>query len=590
MLKTGSSITISAALLAFLAGCGHGADQTPSSADQTRTTKAPASRAAVDDTSISAELLTSILLANTGGGNRSSYYYQYAAHPWSGSVPGGKQQAAPRHGNVLGYQYYFPSVRELGIKTLTAGSNYGFLEDSRRFTSLGHEFNFQIDRKDLVEQGNGSYTLKPSASVAAGKTLAVIGAGMSATTQTTYMPASNENLPSISLQYGPEKTVTLKSAHAYQLRAGDRVPLYRSLHRWQDAQGNFTELLLLKGDNRRAGHQDVRLCVNTHAPDVKRLHCSIWQVPHDWKSGSGLFPMHYDGIYTVDDRTAYPGESGLRYWQTPESPQTSRVGLTGPQPAATPMGAVASAPIAHEGISGDVLATMLTQSTQDLFYQALPWTAPVPWGHQIQRTDQNINGLQHFRYVGSRDKQTFEYNTSSYAYAHNTALAYSLAGFKFGVSVLTTIPYAGSAADPFRFQGHHARGTELLNLGQNAQLETPKVINGNDQVTMMLHPAGGFSVRKDQFFPFNRGLHRWSNKAGHFIEMLLLRARRPDQARLCFNFHGQNIKRLQCSNWQVPSGWTLGQPLIPRGFSVIDDRTLYPGESGLRYWQTEALD
>ncbi|MDO5102003.1 MAG: hypothetical protein Q4D91_03770 [Lautropia sp.] len=589
MLKTGSNITISAALLALLAGCGSGTgtDQNPGS---TRATKAPTNLAAIDDASISTELLASILLANTGGANRASYYTQYPAHPWTGPVPGGRQQAAPKNGNVLGYQSFFPSVDEFSINSFPGGNqHHTFLEDSRRFTHLRNQYELRIDQKAQIEQTTGgSYVLKPAAHATAGKPILTIDKRMTVMTNTTYMPSFSES-DNPQRQEGPEKTVALQSADAYQLKAGERVPFYRSLHRWQDGQGNFSELLLLKGEQARAGHQDVRLCVNTHAPDVKRLHCSIWQVPLGWQSGAPVFP-HYEGIYTVDDRSVYPGESGLKYWQTPEDPrkQAPRAGMTGPRPPSTPMGAIASAPITDAGISGDVLATMLTQNTHDLFQQALPWTAPVPWGQQSQQAGQEIHGGQQLWHMTNRVAQNFTYKAWTFTYAHNPNLRYSLASFDIDMSVLTSLPHGQNANEAFRFTGQYAQGTELINLGHNVKLGSP--IDPNNQMEMMMHPNGGFSIRKAQFFPFNQGLQRWRSKNGDFIEMLLLRAARPDQARLCFNFHAPKVKRLQCSNWQVPSGWTLGQPLISRGFSVIDDRSTYPGETGLRYWQTEALN
>ena len=45
---------------------------------------------------------------------------------------------------------------------------------------------------------------------------------------------------------------------------------------------------------------------------TKRLQCTVWRIPADWKSGQEL--QTPEG-YIVDNRSAYPNESGMLYWQ-----------------------------------------------------------------------------------------------------------------------------------------------------------------------------------------------------------------------------------------------------------------------------------
>lgn len=70
-----------------------------------------------------------------------------------------------------------------------------------------------------------------------------------------------------------------------------------------------THMMLLPGSHAR----QAKLCFDTYMKYVKRLHCTVWTVPENWKRG---LELKDDGQYIVDDRSTYPGESGLLYWRT----------------------------------------------------------------------------------------------------------------------------------------------------------------------------------------------------------------------------------------------------------------------------------
>lgn len=69
-----------------------------------------------------------------------------------------------------------------------------------------------------------------------------------------------------------------------------------------------------------------------------------------------------------------------------------------------------------------------------------------------------------------------------------------------------------------------------------------------------------------------------------FAKMMVLPSRQPDEARLCWNIDTAWSKRLQCTVWQVPAGWARGDKLKLLDQYLVEDRSAYPGESGLRYW------
>ena len=76
-----------------------------------------------------------------------------------------------------------------------------------------------------------------------------------------------------------------------------------------DSYAMTTHMMLLPGSHAR----QAKLCFDTYMKYVKRLHCTVWTVPENWKRG---LELKDDGQYIVDDRSTYPGESGLLYWRT----------------------------------------------------------------------------------------------------------------------------------------------------------------------------------------------------------------------------------------------------------------------------------
>lgn len=72
------------------------------------------------------------------------------------------------------------------------------------------------------------------------------------------------------------------------------------------AGDSYVRMILLPGDQ----EGQARLCWNPSNADVKRLYCTLWQAPADWKRGEKLTTVEQ---YVVDDRSTYAGESGFLY-------------------------------------------------------------------------------------------------------------------------------------------------------------------------------------------------------------------------------------------------------------------------------------
>lgn len=71
---------------------------------------------------------------------------------------------------------------------------------------------------------------------------------------------------------------------------------------------DFARLMLIRGDK----PNQAKLCTHLEVNYAKRLVCTAWDIPDAWKWGEEL---HYAGGYIIDDRSAYPNETGFLYWQ-----------------------------------------------------------------------------------------------------------------------------------------------------------------------------------------------------------------------------------------------------------------------------------
>ena len=87
---------------------------------------------------------------------------------------------------------------------------------------------------------------------------------------------------------------------------------YGTLKEWKGDETNALRLMLIKGDKK----DEAKLCTNAELLFVKRLQCTVWSIPADWKWGQELKTP--EG-YIVDDRSAYQNENGMLYWRTTTS-------------------------------------------------------------------------------------------------------------------------------------------------------------------------------------------------------------------------------------------------------------------------------
>lgn len=365
----------------------------------------------------------------------------------------------------------------------------------------------------------------------------------------------------------------------FSLKAGERVSLYRVLQQWQGADSSqYVQLLTMRG----LRSDQIRLCLNVRLPDVRRLSCSSWQVPADWKPGA---PLNYLGHYVVDDRSVHEGFSGMRYWNTPVISTTHR-----PVRGA---GGAAVAAISTQGVSGDVLATMLTQDAgQTVLREA---TTAGPDAASIDGS--RVRPLWVDKHVSfTPPTQTPDFSRSLWVEQASSINAnfFTLPWITFrniGLQMHLTANLGSFGKESFSLSGQDAMptGTSILSLGHNAYSSVSVLmLSDRDRrhypTVQALSPARNVQIRKGVQLAYDQSIQRWSALDGTQATLSVHRGRGDDEAWMCTRVQKAQVHdRRTCTIWGVPADWKLGNPLIYRGAHVTDDRSFANG-SGNTFW------
>ena len=103
------------------------------------------------------------------------------------------------------------------------------------------------------------------------------------------------------------RTFTLKGSQPFVVEKGVLVPFNQVLRHWSGQDGAFLQVFVANGGR----SDEARLCLNVHAPLMKRLSCVRYAVPAGWKLGQPLVRL---GHYVVDDQSSVASRRDLRYW------------------------------------------------------------------------------------------------------------------------------------------------------------------------------------------------------------------------------------------------------------------------------------
>ena len=262
----------------------------------------------------------------------------------------------------------------------------------------------------------------------------------------------------------------------------------------------------------------------------------------------------------------------------------------------------AAALISSAGVRGDVLMTMLDQVP---CHQDLSETRAVD-GPAYPRSQNEVSDA---KIQFSLDPSTYKENPD-FKWPPNGAIflsrpcnAFLYQPAKPGTYVLNVASYAFSRTQPVNLnKGFNnialtpqltvtARGASLsANMAASAQRDRnpyPDNVQAtlkpeNEDATLKADSA--FAFKLSDTVAFTNVLKQW--RSGQSTVQLMLLPGQTDQAKLCWNIDMQIVKRLQCQVWQVPADWKRGQELKEVDQYVVDDRTVYPNESGARYFRT----
>lgn len=285
---------------------------------------------------------------------------------------------------------------------------------------------------------------------------------------------------------------------------------------------------------------------------------------------------------------------------------TGKVTASVTSPAYNPAGASTQVPatVAIDGgsISGDVLATMLTQQTRtanstdnltDAFPQraAVPWSATAPGGQPLSGSDApNIHAFQ-MMYRQARPG-SFVWQGSNFWRYNLPWGAFNFNGLTLQFNLDVGLPAFRLNANEIQFDQSGVVARDALLMSIPGTLDAgiiPETREGKQPVEKQISLAAAqpYNIRQGARIPFNQAIHSWRRDADTHVDLMVLKGAGADEVRTCFNIIlPPDLKRLACTVWRVPANWFLGQRLAFRGNYIVDDRSLQAGESGHLIWQT----
>ena len=104
---------------------------------------------------------------------------------------------------------------------------------------------------------------------------------------------------------------------------------------------------------------------------------------------------------------------------------------------------------------------------------------------------------------------------------------------------------------------------------------------GRKEETLLNGTARGY--QRQALVPFGV-LNQWQDAVGNNLRLLLIKGDKANEARLCTHLNSSLAKRLHCVTWQVPADWRWGKELKGGYHYLIEDRSVYAGETGFMYW------
>lgn len=106
-------------------------------------------------------------------------------------------------------------------------------------------------------------------------------------------------------------------------------------------------------------------------------------------------------------------------------------------------------------------------------------------------------------------------------------------------------------------------------------------MEGRKEQALLTGTARGY--QRQALVPYGV-LNQWQDVVGNNLRLLLIRGDNANEVRLCTHLNSSLAKRLHCVTWQVPADWRWGKELKGGYHYLIEDRSVYAGESGFMFW------
>lgn len=256
-------------------------------------------------------------------------------------------------------------------------------------------------------------------------------------------------------------------------------------------------------------------------------------------------------------------------------------------------GTTNAGPISATGVRGDVLLTGLSQMPCTMVALATAIDGP----RITDATAEAIPTIGQGHYLDPSnyvDKTSYEPIVTS-PMGDNACLSKSFrvpAAGSYKLNVYSNPLYSTSHSATQGFHNHHATfalsvTADGFSLGDSATVNdtedkgrayrrTHGSTGPAPDVTMRADKA--LTLRNDTHYDYDTLRMQWT-LGNQTVQMLTLPdTSAPNRFRLCWNADMNFTKRLQCTIWQVPDGWSLGQELTVVDQYLTDDRSTYAAD------------
>ena len=268
----------------------------------------------------------------------------------------------------------------------------------------------------------------------------------------------------------------------------------------------------------------------------------------------------------------------------------------------------AASPISAQGVRGDVLKTMLEQRACATPLPAASLNGPTLTQEQDDRmrvsADADLDpspyidnpnppgpppATPHFPWACSNYTLFQSAKPGDYTLKAGSGAVFQgqwLGNVKVNFNVAySNIPYQVSAND-VTLGAQIETGSRYYRGAHSFQPPKPE---GPLEEKLQLNAAEPRSFRLDEQVGYGVLIH-WAGQDDSSVRMLLLPGDTANQAKVCWHSELRFAKRLHCQSWNVPASWQHGQTLERDDQYIIDDRSVYVGESGLMYWHSKRRD